>query len=99
MAAVAERTIHREFACPRSKNFNDLTNHDWPMRAGGSLAAGDHPGDIVGITFRRVLFILLRKVSRILSFVPGPAFGFFCTHDLPIRSLDDCIPIPPRVLR
>ena len=56
-------------------------NHDRPMRAGGSLAAGDHLGDVAGITLRRVLFILFRKVSRILSSVPRPALGFFRTHD------------------
>src|SRR5438552_12144576 len=80
MAAVAERAINGEFACLRSKDFHDLANHDRPMRAGRSLAAGDHLGDVAGITLRRVLFILLRKVSRILSSVPRPALGFFRTH-------------------
>ena len=80
MAAVAQRAINGEFACLRSKDFHDLANHDRPMRAGRSLAAGDHLGDVAGITLRRVLFILLRKVSRILSSVPRPALGFFRTH-------------------
>src|SRR5881227_441169 len=80
MAAVAQRAINGEFACLRSKDFHDLANHDRPMRAGGSFAAGDHFGDVAGITLRRVLFILLRKVSRILSSVPRPSPGFFRTH-------------------
>ena len=80
MAAVAERAINGEFACLRSKDFYDLANHDRPMRAGWSLAAGDHLGDLAGITLGRVLFVLLRKVSRILSSVPRPALGFFRTH-------------------
>ena len=80
MTAVAERAINGEFACLRRKNFYDLANHDRPMHAGGSLAAGDHLGDVADITLRRVLFILLRKVSRILSSVPRPALGSFRTH-------------------
>ncbi len=80
MTAVAERAINGEFACLRSKDFHDLANHDRPMRAGGSLAAGDHLGDVAGITLRRVLFILFGKVSRILSFVPRPALGSFRIH-------------------
>ena len=80
MAAVAERAINGEFACLRSKDFHDLANHDRPMRAGGSLAAGDHLGDVAGITLRRVLFILFRKVSRILSSVPRPPLGFLRAH-------------------
>ena len=80
MAAVAERAINGQFAWLRSKDFYDLANHDRPMHAGGSLAAGDHLGDVTGITLRRVLFILLRKVSRIFPSVPRPALGFFRTH-------------------
>ena len=80
MAAVAERAINGEFACLRSKDFYELANHDRPMHAGGSLAAGDHLGDVPGITLRRVLFVLLRKVSRILSSVPPAAPGFVRTH-------------------
>src|SRR5437588_6480193 len=80
MAAVAERAIHGEFARLGSKDFHHLANHDWPMRAGGSLAAGDHLRDLAGITLQRMLFILLREVSRILSFVSRPALGFFRTH-------------------
>ena len=80
MTAVADRAIHGEFACLRSKDFHDLANHDRTMRPRRRLAAGDDLGDVAGITFRRVLFILLRKVSRILSCVPRPALGFFRTH-------------------
>ena len=80
MTAVAERAVNGEFACLRSKDFQDFANHDRPMRAGGSLAAGDHLCDVSGITVRRVLFILLRKMSRILSFVSRPALGSFRTH-------------------
>ena len=80
MAAVAERAINGEFACLRSKDFHDLADHDRTMRAGGSLAACDHFGNIAGIALRCVLFILLKKVPRILSSVPRPALGFFGTH-------------------
>ena len=80
MAAIAERAIHGEFARLRSKNFHDLANHDRPMRAGRRLAAGDDLGDVAGITLRRMLFVLFRKVSRILSAVPRPPLGFFRTH-------------------
>src|SRR5436190_10812295 len=80
MAAVAERAIHGDFACSRSENFHDLANHDRTMRARGRLAAGDDLGDVAGITFRRVLFILLGKVSRVLSAVSRPPLGFFRTH-------------------
>src|SRR5690348_7840853 len=80
MAAVTQRAIHSEFAWLRSKDLHDLANHDRPMRARGSLAGGDHLGDVFGITLRRMLFVLLRKMSRILSSVPQPAFGLFRTH-------------------
>src|SRR5437016_13266193 len=80
MAAVAERAIHGEFARLGSKYFHHLAIHDLPMRAGGSLAACDHLRDLAGITLKRMLFILLREVSRILSFVSRPALGFFRTH-------------------
>jgi hypothetical protein len=58
----------------------DFGNHDGTMHARRSLAAGDNPGDIVGIALRRMLFVLLREVSRILSAVPAPPSGFFRTH-------------------
>src|SRR5438552_3790584 len=80
MTAVADRAIHSEFACLRSKDFHDLANHDRTMRARGRLAAGDDLGDVAGITFRRVLFILLRRVLRVLSYASRPPFGFFRAH-------------------
>ena len=80
MAAVAERAINGEFTCLRSKDLYSLAKHDRPMRAGGSLASVDHFGDVIGIALRRMLFILLRKVSRILSSVPRTPLGFFRTH-------------------
>ena len=46
----------------------------------GVVAGGDHLGDVFAITLRRMLFVLLRKMSRILPSVPQPAFGLFRTH-------------------
>ena len=61
MAAVAQRAINGEFARPRSKDFQDLANHDRTMRARRRLAGGGHLGDVARIALRRVLFVLLRK--------------------------------------
>src|SRR5438128_2690325 len=80
MAAVTKRAINGEFARLRSKDFHDLANHDWTMRARGRFAAGDHLGDVAGITLRCVLFVLFRKVSGILPSVSRPPLGFFRTH-------------------
>jgi len=65
----------------RGKDFHDLANHNRPMCAGRRFAAGDHLVDVGCITLRRMLFILFRKVSRILPPVPRPSCGFVRTHD------------------
>src|SRR6266446_1415926 len=80
MAAVAERAINGELACPRGKEFHDLLKHDRPVRAGLRLAPGDHLGDVVCITLRRVFLILFRKAPRILSSVTRPTPGFLRAH-------------------
>ena len=80
MAAITDRAIHSEFARTRSKDFHHLANHDRAMRACRRLAAGDDLGDVGGITLRIMLFVLLRKVSRILSAVPLPPLVFFRSH-------------------
>ena len=60
--------------------FVDLLKHDRPVRAGRRLAPGDHLGDVVCITLRRVFLILFRKAPRILSSVTRPAPGFLRAH-------------------
>ena len=80
MAAVAEGAINGEFAWLHSEDFHDLPEHNRPMCAGGRLSTGDHLRDVAGITLRRVLFILFRKMPRIPSSVSLPARGFFRSH-------------------
>ena len=40
------------------------------------------PYDVAGIALRRVLFILFRKMARVLSSISQPAFRFFRGHGL-----------------
>src|SRR5687768_2970854 len=86
MATVAERAIHGKFTRPRGKNVHDFGNHDWAMHTRRSFAGGNNLGDIVGIAFRRMLFVLLSKVPRTLSAIPRPPLRFFHTRRQSIYS-------------
>jgi hypothetical protein len=80
MAAIAQRAINAEFAWLRSKDLHDLADHDRPVRAGRRLAAGDHFGNVFGISLRRMLLVFFREVARILSAVAGATLWSFRTQ-------------------
>src|SRR5687767_6442475 len=82
MTAIPKRAIDGEFAWLRGKDFQNLANHDRPVRAGGRFSGGDDLGDIVDITLRCVLFILVGEMPRILAWVSPPSLGYFGIHSV-----------------
>ena len=74
MAAITERGIHRGFSRLRLEDIEDFSEADGPVRACGSLAAGDYLLDIVRETFGLVFLIFLGKAPRMRSAVADASF-------------------------
>ena len=81
MPTVTQGAIHCELARPRLKDLDNIANHDGSMRAGGRPPAGNNFVEIGRIPLRRMLFVFLRKVTRVLpSISPAPLWSF-CIHN------------------
>jgi hypothetical protein len=62
---------HKAFLYPTRPDFFGVRRR---------LAAGEDLGHVDGITLRSMLFVLLRKVPRILSAVPTTTLGLFRSY-------------------
>jgi len=67
MAAVTKRAIHCQFAGLGRERFQNLRDHDGPMRACWRFAGREDFRDGVGVTLRIALLVFLLEPARILA--------------------------------
>src|SRR5437762_1983876 len=71
MSAVAERAIHRDLTGLRVEHFENLRDHDRPVRPRRRLAGREHLRNGFGVASRVALFILLLKAARMFPRISG----------------------------
>lgn len=77
MAAVAEGAVRGDFAWLGCDAVHDFVDHDRTMRARRRFARGQNFGDVFGVAFRRMLFVLVLESTWVLARVALAAFRSF----------------------